>query len=480
MKPNILVCFAIGSLIIFLGVASKSANSGQSDSIVRLQQSTPGVQQIGNLNVNGSGLFGGNVGMGIGATSMARLQVGSPTNASTSASSIQGINSNATGRGITGWSTGLSGSNYGVYGRIDGGGAAVYGLSNSTTAAGIAIWGSSVHGNGVRGDGYSAGGEFYGSAPNSYGVDASGVRTGVSGYASGTDGIGVEGAAVGSGYTIGGSFFAPSTNGIGVEGVGGSAGVTGESTLYGGSGVTGLGGTQDVCFGVTGYAHPVFFGAGGYFETSGQSCVYGVYGRTSDSAGTGIGVCGVSNSPDGYGVYSNGNFGASGTKSFRIDHPFDPLHKYLNHYCSEGPEPLNIYSGTITTDTKGEAWVQLPDYFDEINKDPRYQLTAVDDSAGPGFVQVKVAKKIRDKRFMIMTSAPNIEVSWEVKAVRNDLWVRKYGAPVETEKSDYEKGKYQRPELYGAPEEMGTDYRADGHWVLKPIQRPKMPQLRHP
>src|ERR1700692_348210 len=74
-----------------------------------------------------------------------------------------------------------------------------------------------------------------------------------------------------------------------------------------------------------------------------------------------------------YGVFSNGNFGASGTKSFRIDHPSDPLHKFLLHYCSEGPEPLNIYSGNVTTDARGAAWVQLPAYFAEINKEPRYQ-----------------------------------------------------------------------------------------------------------
>src|SRR5205085_63715 len=147
-----------------------------------------------------------------------------------------------------------------------------------------------------------------------------------------------------------------------------------------------------------------------------------------------------------YGVYASGRFGASGTKSFRIDHPFDPENKYLLHYCAEGPEPQNIYNGTITTDGKGEAWVELPDYYAEINKSPRYQLTVVDDTAGPGFVQVKVAHKIKGNRFMIMTSAPNIEVCWEVKATRNDRWVQRYGAPVEVDKLGTEKGKYQHPE----------------------------------
>jgi hypothetical protein len=46
--------------------------------------------------------------------------------------------------------------------------------------------------------------------------------------------------------------------------------------------------------------------------------------------------------------------------------------------------------------------------------------------------------------------ASGAKVSWEVKAVRNDRWVRQNGAPVEPEKPAQEKGAYQRPELYGA------------------------------
>jgi hypothetical protein len=35
---------------------------------------------------------------------------------------------------------------------------------------------------------------------------------------------------------------------------------------------------------------------------------------------------------NGYGVYSLGRLGASGPKSFRIDHPDDPESRYLLHY----------------------------------------------------------------------------------------------------------------------------------------------------
>ncbi len=191
----------------------------------------------------------------------------------------------------------------------------------------------------------------------------------------------------------------------------------------------------------------------------------GVSGWALASSGPTIGVFGRTNSADvnAYGVYSYGRMGGSGTKSFRIDHPFDPQNKYLLHYCSEGPEPLNVYAGNVTTDQNGKAWVHLPDYFGEINKEPKYSLTVIDDSEGPGFVQVKIAKKIRNNRFEIMTSAPRVEVSWRVEAVRNDRWVQKYGAPVEQDKPDHECGTYQHPELYGAPKELGTNYRFEKH-----------------
>ena len=38
---------------------------------------------------------------------------------------------------------------------------------------------------------------------------------------------------------------------------------------------------------------------------------------------------------------------------------------------------MNIYNGNITTDGTGEAIVQLPDWFQALNKDFRYQLTAI-------------------------------------------------------------------------------------------------------
>jgi hypothetical protein len=158
-------------------------------------------------------------------------------------------------------------------------------------------------------------------------------------------------------------------------------------------------------------------------------------------------------------VYSFGKFAASGTKSFRIDHPLDPENKYLNHYCAEGPLPQNVYNGQTVTDASGYAWIDLPAYCQEINKDFLYQLTVID--ASDDFVMAKVAKSIAGNRFQIRTSKGRVRVSWEVKGTRNDRWMQQNGAPIEQDKPEAELGKYQHPELYGLPKERGTRYQPD-------------------
>ena len=160
----------------------------------------------------------------------------------------------------------------------------------------------------------------------------------------------------------------------------------------------------------------------------------------------------------GFGVFAVGDMGASGVKPFRIDHPSDPENKYLLHYSSESPFPQNFYNGNVVTDAKGYAWVELPDYFAEINVNFKYVLTVVDDSESATFVQAKVGRKIQGNRFLIMTSAPNIEVSWRVDADRNDLRI-KANRPIDVrEKAGQERGKYQHPEYYGLPPQMGMDF----------------------
>jgi hypothetical protein len=62
----------------------------------------------------------------------------------------------------------------------------------------------------------------------------------------------------------------------------------------------------------------------------------------------------------------------------------------------------------------GRATVILPDYFDDINRNPRIQLTGV------GSSDVYVAEKISNNRF-VAGGKPGIEVYWEVTAERKDI-----------------------------------------------------------
>lgn len=209
-------------------------------------------------------------------------------------------------------------------------------------------------------------------------------------------------------------------------------------------------------------------GTGVYAITESTSGItYGIRGITKSTdagaagvrgeapnAGSGYGVYGTATGGAAFGVYSNGRLGSSGTKSFMIDHPLDPGNKFLYHYSTESPEVLNSYSGTVTLDENGQAWVELPDYYESINIDPRYQLTAI----GAPAPMLHVASEIVDNEFLVSGGQVGMRVSWEVKAKRNDAFVAQLGAPVERVKSDSEKGRYLQPTLYGQPESLRLDY----------------------
>jgi len=144
--------------------------------------------------------------------------------------------------------------------------------------------------------------------------------------------------------------------------------------------------------------------------------------------------------------------------SFRIDHPLDPANKYLYHSFVESPDMMNIYNGNIVTDDQGYAVVIMPDWFEALNREFRYQLTVLDEEDSDTFVQAKVVRKIDGNEFALRTSEPNVEVSWQVTGVRKDAWAEAHRIPVEEEKPRHERGKYTHPALFGQPEEMGIDY----------------------
>ena len=100
------------------------------------------------------------------------------------------------------------------------------------------------------------------------------------------------------------------------------------------------------------------------------------------------------NSASGYAGYFAGRVHVTGTLSkgggsFKIDHPLDPENKYLSHSFVESPDMMNIYNGNVTTDANGETEVTLPEWFETLNRDFRYQLTVIGQ-----FAQAIVSEKV--------------------------------------------------------------------------------------
>jgi hypothetical protein len=222
---------------------------------------------------------------------------------------------------------------------------------------------------------------------------------------------------------------------------------------------------------------------------------YGVYGKHTNSGNYGLlgdnsygvlgesssyyGVRGISSSS--YGVYAtstsstalravrtgggdyagrfSGNVEVTGTLSkgggsFKIDHPLDPQNKYLCHSFVESPDMMNIYNGIIVLDKNGEAWVELPTWFEALNEDFRYQLTAIG-APGPNLY---IAQKINNNRFRIAGGVTGMEVSWQVTGIRHDPFAKVHRIAVEENKTGSERGKYLYAKEYGVSETMGVDF----------------------
>jgi len=255
-----------------------------------------------------------------------------------------------------------------------------------------------------------------------------GVR-GVAAYAEdtdgadGLDGAGVYGTFMNDNFGTLGSY----TNGVyGEQAAGTTAGaaVHGHSSLVNGNGVIG--------------------------EANEGSVPYGVWGKSSS----------------GYAGFFSGNVHVTGTltagtKSFKIDHPLDPENKYLMHSCVESPDMMNVYNGNIVLDGNGEAWVELPDWFEALNRDFCYQLTSVG-RPGPN---LHVAEEIDGNRFQIAGGQPGMRVSWQVTGIRHDPWANANRTQVEQDKPVEERDHYLSPTLYGKPTERSVQFAHKGRSV---------------
>jgi len=238
--------------------------------------------------------------------------------------------------------------------------------------------------------------------------------------------------------------------GIGGKFEGGYIGVEGlVNPAYGGADYYGVSGRVEGGPGTN-------YGIYGSAEGDAGSSNYGVYGWAEGHIGSNYGIYGVAQGIGGanYAGFFLGDVHVNGTLSkaagsFKIDHPLDPENKYLSHSFVESPDMMNVYNGNTVLDADGEAIVELPEWFETLNRDFRYQLTCIG-----GFAPVYVAEELAGNRFSIAGGSPGLKVSWLLTGIRRDRFAEEHRILVEEDKPADERGKYLHPELYGQPEEL--------------------------
>jgi trimeric autotransporter adhesin len=386
-------CASVGTGTITGVAAGTDLTGGGSSGNVTLNLDTTKVPQLvaANSFTNNNAITGAGSGFALTVTQPTAINGQSGTPALLSVGADADFNGLGTG---------------GVGVTAEGGGGGSENISGAGGNAINAFGGSAGNGNGGIGvsaaGGFGTGGDLVETGIGGAGVVATG---GDSELFSGGDGIDATGGAGGQGENF------ASASGNGVVGTGGQ------------------GGFQEAD------------GSGGFF-TGGTAGGFGGIGievfAGSDLAGFFEGD-----------VVITGNLSA-GSKNFKIDHPLDPANKYLSHASIESSEMINIYTGNATTDAQGDAEVKLPDWFEAVNTDFRYQLTVIGQ-----FAQAIVSSRVSNHQFGIKTDKPNVDVSWQITGVRQDAYAKAHPLVVEQDKNARERGFYLHPELYGAPAEKG-------------------------
>ncbi|MCC6559978.1 MAG: hypothetical protein IT478_01365 [Xanthomonadales bacterium] len=440
------------------------AASGNTVGVWGTSASTSGFGVIGNATASSGDTYGvrGESGStnGIGVYGLAYAASGYGIG-------VQGNSNSPTGTAVVGLATAENGINQGVLGRsVSPQGSGVRGenpaLSGSTA---YGVWGeaASNQARAVFGDATAAGGPSFGV----YGRAASTTGTGVRGESSAATGntVGVRGSAASTtGTGVLGDALATSGSNIGVlarTASGEGAGLRAENSATSGAGnghaleVIGnlpSGDTMSVQANGTGSAWAIRATSAGSQVINAELTSTTTPGSTiSAIANTATGRAGYFQNAVGQAAQFVGNVDVSGTLSkgggsFKIDHPLDPANQFLLHSFVESPDMMNVYNGNIVTDARGYATIDLPDWFEALNRDFRYQLTVIG-----SFARAMVAEEVQGNRFAIRTETPNTKVSWQVTGIRKDRWAEKNRIPVEVQKAPAERGKYLHPELYGAP-----------------------------
>ncbi|MCD4689839.1 hypothetical protein K8S17_00090, partial [bacterium] len=198
------------------------------------------------------------------------------------------------------------------------------------------------------------------------------------------------------------------------------------------------------------------YGVTGTAEYDGiGSVLYGVYGDCDNGSATSTCHSIHGAEPNGNGTLYAGYFESdvyiggslvTPAASFKIDHPLDPANMTLSHSAVESPDMMNVYNGNVVLDGAGEATVLLPDYFDALNGEFRYQLTCIG-----GFAPVYIAEEISGNSFRVAGGEAGMKISWMVTGIRHDAFAENNRMVVEEAKTGYELGRYLQPEAHGLP-----------------------------
>ncbi len=401
---------------------------------ITLAQGTAGAPSLSFAGDAGSGIFSsgaGNIGLAtggvVGLTLASSGYVGIGTtspharlDAETSDSSISAVfgGNNATSGyavGVGGYTASNNGA--GVQGNaILPLATGVHGSNSATSGYAVGVQGdtASNNGAGVQGNASVAGAVGVGA----FNSATSGYAVAVSAGISGGNGAAVSANASGGGG-FGVSAFNSSTSGfaVGVQGV--TASPNGPGILGQTMACTGSGG----CNFTSG-------GTGGEFHVStGGNLLTGYSGAVGTNAFAGNKVFNVDGNGNGFfagNLLVNGSV-TKGGGSFRIDHPLDPENKYLYHSFVESPDMKNIYDGVAVLDENGEAVVTLPDWFEALNQDFRYQLTCIG-----GYAPVYVGSEVSGNQFRIAGGRPALKVSWMLTGIRHDAYANAHRIPVKS------------------------------------------------
>src|SRR5262249_799909 len=293
----------------------------------------------------------------------------------------------------------------------------------------------------------------------------------ISGRATGEAGMGIKGVGEGGPGVVGVSntwiaVYGESDGGVvGVLGEGKATGdgVKGQASGEGRAAVCGfhLGGPGVTwAFGVYGNGLNGVFGES--LNPRAGSAIYGLqtgwYPGSTASAWAGYFHCNVN--------VAGRLWATAGVRAFQIDHPVNPANQFLNHETVDSPERKNLYDGVVELDGKGEAKVRLPEWFEALNENFRYQLTCLGKSA-----PVYVAEEVTGNSFKIAGGGAGMRVSWQGTGTRKAPLAKAHPRVVEEDKGEA-RGYYLMPQAYGADADKNLARRR------KPAARPEPTHLQ--